>query len=76
MCRWAKAFNCPVYISAEDEEWRMRKDDIVQNCWTGQKMSILPRITIVKVGGHFPGPGQCPSMLICRLSNSPLGPVA
>ena len=52
--RWAKAFNCPVYISAEDQEWRMRNDS-VQICWTGQTLSILPNVTAVKVGGHFPG---------------------
>jgi hypothetical protein len=53
--RWAKAFNCPVYISAEDQEWLMRKDNEVQNCWTGKGKPILPQITVVKVGGHFPG---------------------
>ena len=54
-CRWAKAFNCPVYISAEDQEWLMRKDSTIQNCWNGSKQPILPRVTVVKVGGHFPG---------------------
>ena len=53
--RWAKALNCPVYISAEDQEWLMRKDLAIQNCWTGSKQPILPRVTVVKVGGHFPG---------------------
>jgi hypothetical protein len=33
----------------------MRKDEIFQNIWTGSTYPILPRITIVKVGGHFPG---------------------
>ena len=33
----------------------MRKDDTVQNCWTGSIQSLLPDISIVKVGGHFPG---------------------
>lgn len=76
MGRWAKAFNCPVYISGEDEEWRMRKDDKIQNCWTGQKMSILPRITIVKVGGHFPGPFllSTEKSIDRRFRDSPLGP--
>jgi hypothetical protein len=33
----------------------MRKDDNIQKLWTGKTHSLLPRITIVKVGGHFPG---------------------
>ena len=54
-CRWANAFNCPVYISAEDQEWLMRKDSAIQNCWNGSNLPILPQVTVVKVGGHFPG---------------------
>jgi hypothetical protein len=53
--RWAKALGCPVFISAEDGEWLMRKDSAVQNLWTGKSQRILPRITVHKVGGHFPG---------------------
>ena len=33
----------------------MRRDKEVQICWEGGKQSLLPQITIVKVGGHFPG---------------------
>lgn len=54
--RWGKALGCPVFISAEDGEWLMRKDSAVQNLWTGKSQRILPRISVHKVGGHFPGP--------------------
>jgi hypothetical protein len=55
LMRWAKALGCPVFISAEDGEWLMRKDSAVQNLWTGKSQRILPRISVHKVGGHFPG---------------------
>jgi len=35
--------------------WRMRKDDNIHKIWSGSTTSLLPRITIVKTGGHFPG---------------------
>jgi hypothetical protein len=33
----------------------MRVDDDIQFLWTGAVKSILPQISLVKVGGHFPG---------------------
>lgn len=38
-CRSAKTFNCPVYISAEDQEWLMRKDSVIQN-WLERSKAI------------------------------------
>lgn len=60
---WAEAFNCPVYLSAEDREWVMReeeKDDSGkqrQIFWDGQEVEVLPGSGVigVKTGGHFPG---------------------
>jgi hypothetical protein len=66
--RWAKEFNCPVYIADEDKQWLMRKDTS-QNCWIGSEISILPEVTIVKVGGHFPGSNMRQFMADLRLVN-------
>ena len=53
---WAEAFDCPVYIAAEDEEWVSRKDVRGRRrlIWGGIE-DILPGVTGIKVGGHFPG---------------------
>ena len=52
---WAEAFGCKVYLSAEDEEWLMRKGS-AHSFWEGQRMELLDgQFLAVKVGGHFPG---------------------
>lgn len=53
---WTEAFDCPVYFSADDQEWLSRKD--IKNrrrLIQGATEEILPGMTAVKVGGHFPG---------------------
>jgi glyoxylase-like metal-dependent hydrolase (beta-lactamase superfamily II) len=55
---WAKTFHCPVYISAEDEEWVTRRSDESdqhRRLIRGQTEEIVPGVTAVKCGGHFPG---------------------
>lgn len=52
---WAEALGCKVYISAEDEEWVMRKGGAMA-FWSGKRMELLDgEFVAVKVGGHFPG---------------------
>ncbi|CAK7237318.1 hypothetical protein SBRCBS47491_009935 [Sporothrix bragantina] len=56
--QWATAFDCPVYLSAEDSEWIMRRGD-AHVLWEGQRMNFLGgQFTAVKVGGHFPGSSE------------------
>ncbi|KAF2836313.1 hypothetical protein M501DRAFT_997067 [Patellaria atrata CBS 101060] len=54
---WSKTFECPVYISQEDEEWVNRSEENGGHTKliTGHKETILPGITAIKTGGHFPG---------------------
>jgi hypothetical protein len=53
---WADEFDCPVYISAEDEQWVSRKDtNNRRRLIKGSTQEIAPGITAIKVGGHFPG---------------------
>jgi hypothetical protein len=56
---WATAFSCPIYVSSDDQEWLSRPEPNNQpplrtflNTPTTQ---ILPGITAIKAGGHFPG---------------------
>lgn len=57
---WAAAFNCPVYLSAEDREWvsvpcpqRVFLDN-VETAIPG-KDGAETGVVAIKLGGHFPG---------------------
>lgn len=53
---WAEVFGCPVYVSREDEEWLSREDGKgVRKFIDGATEEVVPGITAVKLGGHFPG---------------------
>ncbi|OXV08953.1 hypothetical protein Egran_03284 [Elaphomyces granulatus] len=59
---WTEAFNCKVYLSADDEEWVMRRGP-QQEMWREPSLQLLPgdgdpsyfEFMAVKTGGHFPG---------------------
>lgn len=57
---WAQAFDCPVYISADDQEWVCQKPPTPQTLQlidgpAGTSEQVLPGVTAIKPGGHFPG---------------------
>ena len=57
---WAQAFNCPVYVSADDQEWLCRQPPIPQiinfiKDPVGTIQEVVPGVRAVKLGGHFPG---------------------
>ncbi|MBV9515569.1 MAG: hydrolase [Mycobacteriaceae bacterium] len=43
----------PVYVNAADAEWVMRPDPAIK-LWSGV-LDVTPGISVVQVGGHFPG---------------------
>ncbi|KFH42771.1 hypothetical protein ACRE_064990 [Hapsidospora chrysogenum ATCC 11550] len=54
--QWARAFGCPVYISAEDRAWAtMASAHTIP--LTDAETEIVPRsgVRAIKLGGHFPG---------------------
>jgi hypothetical protein len=51
---WARAFECPVHLHAADAEWVMRSDGAIRH-WHGETLEIAPGITLLRLGGHFPG---------------------
>lgn len=58
--QWSKAFKCPIYVGADDQEWLCRRPPSTQSFHlihgpAGAKQSICPGITAIKTGGHFPG---------------------
>ncbi|KIW07832.1 uncharacterized protein PV09_01750 [Verruconis gallopava] len=56
---WAAAFDCPVYLAFEDKEWLCRLDDDEKKprrrFITTPTLEIVPGVTAIKAGGHFPG---------------------
>ncbi|MEB3023245.1 MBL fold metallo-hydrolase [[Mycobacterium] crassicus] len=43
----------PVYVNAADARWVMRPDPVITH-WT-DVLELAPTLTVVRVGGHFPG---------------------
>jgi hypothetical protein len=51
---WAAAFGAPVHLHAADRAWVQRPDPAVR-FWEGETLAVLPGVTLVRLGGHFPG---------------------
>ncbi|HET9222146.1 MAG TPA: MBL fold metallo-hydrolase [Roseiflexaceae bacterium] len=54
MIEWSRAFDAPIYLHALNQPWVMRPDDTVE-FWEGDAREVLPGLTVVRCGGHFPG---------------------
>jgi hypothetical protein len=55
MVEWSRAFgDIPVYVHVADREWIMRPDPAIKT-WEGETLELLPDVTMIRGGGHFPG---------------------
>lgn len=54
MAEWAEAFQCPVYLHEKDRKWVMDESDRFR-FWGQGQLELLPGITVIHLGGHFPG---------------------
>jgi glyoxylase-like metal-dependent hydrolase (beta-lactamase superfamily II) len=54
MIEWSRAFDAPIYLHADNRPWVMRPDEPV-HFWEGDTKELLPGLTAVRCGGHFPG---------------------
>jgi len=54
MVDFSRAFDCPVHLHAADRQWVMRPDPAIK-FWEGDTLSLLPGVTLIRGGGHFPG---------------------
>jgi hypothetical protein len=54
MVDWARAFDCQVHLHALDRKWVMRPDPAL-SFWEGDTLTLLPGVTLIRGGGHFPG---------------------
>ena len=50
---WSHAFDAEIVLPQVDLEWLMRPDPAVRG-WSGS-LEVLPGVTLVQCGGHFPG---------------------
>ncbi|HEX6535834.1 MAG TPA: hypothetical protein VF041_14645 [Gemmatimonadaceae bacterium] len=54
MVEWARAFGAPVLLHEADREWVARPDPAIEH-WSGETRELLPGLTLIRCGGHFPG---------------------
>ena len=56
MLDWAKEFDCPLYLAADEAEWLCREDKENRIKWINSTTEeIVSGVTAVKLGGHFTG---------------------
>jgi len=55
MVEWSRAFgDIPIHLHADDQRWIMRPDPAIQ-LWDGDTLKLMPDLTLIRCGGHFPG---------------------
>ena len=55
MAEWSRAFgDVPIHLHAADRAWVMRPTPAVR-FWEGETLALLPDVTLIRCGGHFPG---------------------
>lgn len=55
MIEWSRAFHdAPIYLHRDNEPWVMRPDQCIVY-WESETHPLLPGVTLVRCGGHFPG---------------------
>lgn len=54
LIEWAERFQAKIYIHEADRQWVMRPDPRI-TFWSGETLSLLDDLTLVRLGGHFPG---------------------
>jgi hypothetical protein len=54
MVDWARRFDCPIHLHADDAEWIMRPDPAIE-LWSGERKPLGAGLELVRCGGHFTG---------------------
>ena len=54
MGEWADRFECPVFLHAADREWIQRPHPRLE-LWDGDELELKPGLTLLRLGGHYPG---------------------
>jgi glyoxylase-like metal-dependent hydrolase (beta-lactamase superfamily II) len=54
MVVWAERFEVRIYVHETNRPWIMRPGERI-TFWTGETYPLCDDITLVRLGGHFPG---------------------
>jgi glyoxylase-like metal-dependent hydrolase (beta-lactamase superfamily II) len=54
MVEWSRAFDCPIFLHADDRQWVMRPDPAIR-FWESETQEIGGGLTLIRCGGHFDG---------------------
>ena len=55
MVSWSHAFgDCPVYVPEADRDFVTRPDPVIRY-WDGAPIELVPGVSLIRTGGHFPG---------------------
>jgi hypothetical protein len=55
MVEWSRALGgVPILLHEADREWIMRPDDAIE-LWSGDRRELFGGLTLLRLGGHFPG---------------------
>jgi hypothetical protein len=54
MVEWGEAFDVPVWLHEDDQQWVMRPDDRIR-FWSGEARPLHGGLTLIRCGGHFEG---------------------
>lgn len=55
MHEWSRAFgDAPIHLHGADRRWIMQGGPAIR-LWEGDRLELLPGVTLVRCGGHFPG---------------------
>ncbi len=55
MVDWSRALGgVPILLHEDNRDWVMRPDPAIE-FWSGETHEVLPGITLIRTGGHFPG---------------------
>lgn len=54
MIEWAERFQARIYLHEADRRWVMRPDERI-TFWSGETLPLLDDLTLIRLGGHFPG---------------------
>lgn len=54
MQEWAATFKAPVWLHASDRQWIMRDSPWIR-LWHDECQTLLPNVTLLRIGGHFAG---------------------
>jgi glyoxylase-like metal-dependent hydrolase (beta-lactamase superfamily II) len=58
MVDWSERFDARILLHEADREWIMRPSPRIE-LWSGDALRLSPSVTLIRLGGHFPGGTVC-----------------